>query len=68
MSPQEKHPNDPNRGLNTKVFMSAVLIAIVIIIVSIYFVLAARGTKDVPKVDRPNPNSSLQITQPWRLS
>jgi hypothetical protein len=68
MSEQEHSPNDPDRGLNTKVFMAALLVAIVVIFIAIYFFVASSGKKDIPKANRPHPNSSLQVTQSWVLS
>ena len=59
MSAQEQHPNDPNRGMNTKVYMISVLVAIIAIILVVFFLLARGGTKEVPKANQPNPNSRL---------
>jgi hypothetical protein len=57
----EKHANDPNRGMNTKVYLVALLVALIAIFALGYFFLAARGSKDVPKANRPNPNSRLVV-------
>ena len=59
MSPEEKHPNDPNRGMNTKVFMAAVFAALLLLIIVAYFLLRATGGKEIPKANQSHPNSRL---------
>jgi heme/copper-type cytochrome/quinol oxidase subunit 2 len=61
MKAEEQSPNDPNRGLNTKAYMIALLTAIIVIFIAAYFFVAARGSKDIPKADKPHPNASVQV-------
>ncbi len=61
MSPQHKDHNRADQGLNTKVYMAAIVAAIIVIIVSIFIFVSSRGTKDIPKANRPNPNSALLL-------
>ena len=61
MSAQEKHPNDPNRGMNLKVWFIAVVVSVLVLMLAAYLFLAGTGTKDVPKANQPHPNSRLTV-------
>ncbi len=53
--------HDANKGLNIKVFLTAVIVGIVVILVFFFVFLAARGKKNIPKANQPNPNSRLVL-------
>jgi heme/copper-type cytochrome/quinol oxidase subunit 2 len=59
MSAQEKNANDPNRGMNVKVWFTSIVISLVVLIVLAYFFLMGTSKKDVPKANQPHPNSRL---------
>jgi hypothetical protein len=59
MSAQEKHPNDPNRGMNLKVWFTAVVLSVIALMLLAYFFLLGTGKKDIPKANQPHPNSRL---------
>lgn len=65
----QKGVNRFEQGVNTKIYMASLIVALLVIIVTIYFVVRASGTKDVPKVNQPHPNSRLVLPEsPMRLS
>ncbi len=45
--------------MNTKVYMVAIVAALVVLIIVAYFFLRTTATKDVPKANQPSPNSRL---------
>ena len=61
MSPEHKAHNRADQGLNTRTFMIAIIAAILIIIAGLFFFVAGRGTRSIPKANRPQPNSELRL-------
>ncbi len=65
----QKGVNRFEQGVNTKVYMASLIVALLVIIVAIYFVVRASGTKNVPKANQLHPNSRLVLpATPLRLS
>lgn len=62
---QQRHPHDPNKGLNVKAFLIAVIVAGVVVALGLLIVTRMRGPKDIPKAATTTPTSSLT---PPRLS
>ena len=55
---------DPNKGMNVKTFLVAVIIAGAVILIGLFIFLKASGTKDIPKAADPNPHPTSRLTLP----
>ncbi len=64
MSEHNRNANDPNKGMNVKVFLISVVAAGCIIAIALFIFLKASGTKDIPKAADPNPHPTSYLVRP----
>ena len=64
MSAQNQAANDPNKGMNVKVFLIAVVIAGCLIAIGLFAFVKFSGTKDIPKAVDPKAHPTSRLAVP----
>ena len=59
MANKGQDSSNASHGFDIKTFLIAVLVGVIVILVTLYWFVAARGTKDVPKASQPHPNAQV---------
>jgi hypothetical protein len=64
MSAQNQAANDPNKGMNVKTFLIAVIVAGCVIAIGLFAFVKFSGTKDIPKAVDPKAHPTSRLSLP----